>query len=112
MTKGELPYGNHGYDVICNRDFKIDIKSSATGNSGHWMFNIKKNADTDYFLCIAFESRDDLHNPSYLWMIPCNKINHLMGFKISKSATDKWNEYELPLDKLSVCCNTMKAKHL
>ena len=62
-----MPRGNHGFDVICNHDYKIDIKASATGDKlGYWMFQIRKNQITDYFLCIAFNSRDDLYNPVHL----------------------------------------------
>lgn len=64
-----MPHGNHGFDFICNRDMKIDVKSSATGYKGYWMFYIAKNQIADYFLCIAFEDREDL-NPAYLWLIP------------------------------------------
>ena len=101
-----MPIQNPGYDVICNRDFLIDIKSSATGDKGHWMFNINKNQIADYFLCIAFNNRDDLHNPVHLWMIPGNIVNHLTGLGINKSRLDKWQQYELPLDKLISCCNS------
>ena len=104
-----MPYGNHGYDIICNREKMIDIKSCATGdNLGYWMFTIKKNKITDYFLCIAFDNRNDLYNPAHLWMIPSHVVNHLVGLKISKSTIDKWQQYELPLDKLQTCCKSLK----
>lgn len=106
-----MPYANHGFDIICNKDFMIDVKSSATGDKrGYWIFNIKKNQIADYFLCIAFESRDDLHNPSHLWMIPGHIINHLSKLKISKSTIDKWQQYELSLNKLVACCDNFKER--
>lgn len=102
-----MPYGNHGFDVICNRDFRIDIKSSATGYKGYWSFNIKKNQTAGYFLCLAFESREDLHNPIHLWMIPGHIVNHLSALQISKSTLYKWQQYELSLYKLAACCDNL-----
>ena len=105
-----MPYGNHGFDIICNRDFMIDIKSSATGDKlGYWTFRIKQNQMADYFLCIAFNNRDDLYNPAHLWMIPGRDVNHLTGLQISKTTVDKWCKYELSLDKLLSCCNNMRG---
>lgn len=103
-----MPRGNHGYDVICNRDFKIDIKASASGDKGYWYFNIKKNKVADYFLCIAFESRDDLFNPVHLWMIPGHVVNHVTGTRISKFNVAAWSKYELSLYKLVSCCDTIR----
>lgn len=103
-----MPYGNHGFDVICNRDFKIDIKSSAIGDKyGYWLFIINKNQIADYFLCLAFNSRNDLYNPVHLWLIPGHIINHLSVLSIRKGTLDKWSKYELPLDKLIACCDTL-----
>lgn len=102
-----MPYSNHGFDIICNHNKKIDIKSSATGYKGYWSFAINKNQVADYFLCIAFDNRDDL-NPVHLWLIPGNVINHLILAQISKSTLEKWSKYEQPLDKVIVCCDQMK----
>lgn len=103
-----MPINNHGYDIICNRDFKIDIKSSAIGDKrGRWEFRINKNQTADHFLCIAFNSRDDLKNPVHLWMIPGHVVNHMTTICISKSTLDKWSEYKLSLDKLEACCNDL-----
>lgn len=44
-----MSFGNHGFDFICNQNFKIDAKSSATGHNGYWRFNINKNSIADYF---------------------------------------------------------------
>jgi hypothetical protein len=102
-----MPSGNRGYDFICNHGKKIDVKSSATGHKGRWMFTINKNQIADYFLCLAFESRDDLYNPVHLWMIPGHIINHKPSVSIGKTTIDKWSKYELPLNNLVVCCNNL-----
>lgn len=103
-----MPPNNRGFDVICNREKRIDIKSSAIGDKyGYWKFNIRKNQIADYFLCIAFNNRNELYNPAHLWLIPGNVINHLIGIDIHKSKLDKWHKYSLPLDKLVSCCNSI-----
>lgn len=103
-----MPLNNHGYDIICNQDKKIDIKSSATGYKSKWMFNIKKNIIADYFLLIAFDNRNDL-NPVHLWLIPGEDINYLAGIEIRKDRLAKWIKYEQPLDRVVVCCDKMKG---
>ena len=104
-----MPQQNHGYDIICNQDKKIDIKSSATGYKDNWHFNIWRNKIADYFLCIAFDNREDL-NPVHLWLIPGEDINHLTGIEILKSKLSKWSKYEQPIDKVITCCNEMKGE--
>lgn len=104
-----MPSGNHGYDFICNNDKKIDVKSSATENkNGYWHFNIEKNQIADYFLFLAFNNRKDL-DPVYLWLIPGHIVNHRVGIDIRKSTFNKWSQYELPLDKVILCCDKMRT---
>lgn len=108
-----MPHGNHGYDFICIRDKKIDVKSSATGDKiGRWGFNICKNRIANIFLCIAFNSRNDLHIPIHLWMIPGHAINHLTNLKISKTTVEKWAQYELPIDEIASCCDKLKTNEM
>lgn len=103
-----MPYANSGYDFICNRNLKIDVKSAATGdrNSG-WFFNIEWNKIADYFLLLAFNNRNDLI-PEHLWLIPGEDINHRKGISISKSTISKWAKYEQSIDKVIACCNQMR----
>ena len=112
----EMPYGNAGFDFKCNKDMKIDVKSSVLhfdkrrlNDKGNWAFSIKKNIIANYFLCIAFDNRINL-NPQHLWLIPAEKINHLSGLGISKLQTQKWSKYEKSLDKTLECCNELKDK--
>ena len=74
-----MKFGNVGYDYVCERGYKIDVKLSClhkqeSGNK-FWSFRIKKNTISDFFLCLAFDNRTDL-NPRYLWLIPGNIINN------------------------------------
>ena len=107
----QMPYGNRGYDFICNRGKKIDVKSSALHKrekqADHWQFIIKKNTTADYFMCLAFDNRDDL-NPLHIWMIPGNTVNDKTGISITKSTIDKWDEYRIPIDKTITCCDKLK----
>ena len=73
------------------------------------VFNIHQNQIADYFLCLAFDNRQQL-NPMHIWLIPSRKINNLKTLTISESRLDKWSQYELidKLDKVIGCCNIMK----
>jgi len=108
-----MPNNNPGYDFRCSKDYLVDVKSSCMhvreGRSDSWSFHICKNKIADYFLCIAFDSRADL-NPEYIWLIPGERINHLMNASISISAIHKWDEYKLDIDKVVDCCNSLKAQ--
>ena len=106
-----MPYDNEGYDFICGKGYKIDVKSACLGyKMRHWRFNTKQNTIADHFLCLAFDNRDDL-NPVHLWLIPSEVVSHLKGLSISKGTVDKWKQYELTdkLDRVIKCCNTMKS---
>ena len=102
-----MPMHNPGYDFICNRGKRIDVKSACLVKRKYWMFSIKRNAVPDYFLCIAFDNREDL-NPVHIWLIPGNEINHLMGTTICPSTIHKWDQYRLDISKVVSCCDTMK----
>lgn len=102
-----MPYGHPGYDFICNNGWKIDAKSSATGDKGRWTFRIDHNIIADYFFCVAYDNREDL-NIIHIWLLPGDKFNHLVSATISKSTIDKWAEYEKPIDKAIICCDSMK----
>lgn len=110
-----MPHDNPGYDFICKKGFKIDVKSSCLyyGKIGnpHWMFRIDHNNTTDYFLCISFDDRTNL-TPLHVWLIPGNIINKKSGLTItdSQNSLSKWSQYEKPLDKVNVCCSIMKAE--
>lgn len=108
-----MPYGNKKYDFICNHGKKIDVKSAClptvSNAKQRWLFSINYNTVADYFLCIAFDNREDL-NPLHLWLIPGKTINHLTGAVISKSTVAKWNKYELDLTETVKCCTTLKSQ--
>lgn len=106
-----MPYGNSGFDFICGRGYKVDVKSATRRKNRpiEWDFCIRQNKIADYFLCLAFDNRNDL-NPVHVWMIPGNVINNYVTMSISESRLDKWLQWERPIDKVVTCCNKMKAK--
>lgn len=106
-----MPYNNHGYDFICNRNMKIDAKSSTMGKDGGWMFSINKNTIADYFICIAWDNRINL-NILHIWLIPGKDVNHRVTIYVKKSTITKWEKYEQPIDKAILCCNEMKENDL
>jgi len=106
-----MPYGTPGFDFICRKGYKIDVKSSCkikNGTAIRWKFYIRNNKTPDYFLLIAFDNRDDL-NPEHVWLIPGNVLNTKTGVTISSSTLDKWKQYEKPIDDVLICCNKLKA---
>jgi hypothetical protein len=108
-----MPNNNPGYDIACNKNKRIDVKSSCihifskTGMG--WIFHINKNKTADCFLCIAFDNREDL-NILHLWIIPGNVLNHLTGTSISVNTLDKWKKWEKPIDEAVCYCNEAKKK--
>jgi hypothetical protein len=106
-----MPENNRSFDFICGKGFKIDVKSSCRGHyknrNDRWNFTIKNNKVADYFLLLAFDSREDL-NPEFVWLVPGHVINDKFAINISVTTTDKWKEYEKSIDKVTICCNKMK----
>ena len=105
------PNNTPGFDFICGRGFKVDVKSSCTRIeprcSNSWNFHIRKNKIADYFLCLAFDNREDL-NPMHIWLIPGEAVNYQTGASIAESRITKWDEYKLDISKTIICCNNMK----
>lgn len=103
-----MPTNNRGYDFICGKGYKIDVKSSTIHKKRtYWQFHVDRNVVADYFLCIAFDNRDDL-NPLHLWLVPGNVINKFRGVSIHPTTIQKWDEYMLDIDSVIKCCDTMK----
>lgn len=110
-----MPRCNPGYDFICGRGFKIDVKSACRRLNSEklpcWYFNIKQNKIADYFLCLAFNDRDHL-TPLHVWLIQAPDINMRDGLFIFDRPRSilKWSKYERPLDRVLFCCETLRAE--
>ena len=102
-----MPVGYPGYDFICNKNMKIDAKSSCLNASGRWIFAINRNTEADYFLCVAYDDREHL-NILHVWMIPGKDVNDHQSISIRPSNVHKWDKYIYDIEGFSACCNTMK----
>jgi len=103
-----MPMNNPGFDFICNRGKKIDVKSSCTRKDHGWDFRIKRNPIADYFLCLAFDNRDAL-NPLHVWLLPANQFNQFVGISIRPSTLNKWAMYKLSMTQIITCCDTIRG---
>ena len=104
-----MTYGNKGFDFICNKGFKVDSKASTKHKKyNSWTFSIKQNKIPDYFICLAFDNRNDI-NPLYAWLIPGSIINEKTRHVISESTMNKYNKYKLDINKIIKCCNKIKG---
>ena len=108
-----MPANNPGYDFICGRGFKIDVKSGCLtkrkDRRPDWTFVVSKNKVADYFLCLAFDDRESL-DPQHVWLIPGNVVNGQRTITIgncSKSIA-RFAKYEKPVDKVIACCNVLR----
>lgn len=123
----KMPMKNQGYDFVCGKGFKIDVKSGVLqykkDGSVIWYFHTKKNIIADYFLFIAFDNRTDL-NPCHIWLIegnepvyvppskrlrrPCD-VTAIVIYNTPKSL-NAYKSYELTnkLNEVISCCNIFK----
>lgn len=107
----QMPFGNRGFDFICNHGKMVDVKSACAQHrptrSTQWTFAINNNKIPDHFLCLAFDNRKDL-NPLHLWLIPGVVVNHLITASISTTTTNKWDKYRIDIAKVVKCCDVLK----
>lgn len=112
----KMPYGNPGFDFVCNKGYKIDVKSSILrdnfNRTPRWGFTINKNKTADYFLLLAFNDRKNLV-PKHIWLVPGKEINNKVDVSITNKLEflEKWKQYELDdkLEKVITCCNKIKS---
>ena len=110
-----MPNNNTGYDIICNRGKKIDVKSGCITFSdknkkySRWLFTINNNEVADFFILVAFDNLIDL-NPLYLWMIPGKELNDQGKASVSHSTIHKWSQWERDIEDAQICCNEMKQQ--
>lgn len=106
-----MPHDNKGYDIICNKGMKIDVKTSCLSQyktGVHWVFSIGRNKIADYFICVAFDNRTDL-NPIHMWMIPGDVLNEIKSTtSISPNTVHKWSQWEKDINDAQLCCTAMK----
>lgn len=109
-----MPNGNPGYDYVCPKGYKIDVKSGCKQCYNYvtdsWYFSINKNKAPSFFLCIAWDNRESL-NPAHLWLIPGWLVNEKTGFRITDSpkVLARWSQYERPLENVLECCSKLRV---
>lgn len=105
-----MPNGNTGYDIICNKGKKIDVKTACITldrASLHWQFRIDYNITADFFILVAFDNLTDL-NPLHMWMIPGEEINHRASIQMYPSTIYKWDKWKRDINDAQICCAELK----
>ena len=109
-----MPPNNPGYDFLCSKGFKIDVKSGCRQSYDNrridrWTFVINHNKIADYFLCLAFDNRTNL-NPEHVWLIPKELVSekHAVIIYDNRNGLSKWSAYEKPIDRVLDCCKSLK----
>lgn len=109
-----MPYFNPGYDIICPKGYKIDVKSTVLSRYNTFGFAINKNKIADYFVLVAFNNIIELA-PIHLWVVKSDEnidgkmVNQLYKLAIinEQRYIDKYSKYE-KLDKLDILKNLCK----
>lgn len=108
----KMPITNPGFDYVCSRGYKIDVKSSIIsrldkhGKGGRWKFQ-GINDIADYFFCIGFDNRDDL-NVIKVWLFPKSVVSGIRTITISLSKLKKFEQYELNSESARILCENRK----
>jgi len=117
-----MSINNRGYDFICKKGYKIDVKSATLGNSpntdNRWYFSINYNDIADYFLLIGFDNRESLE-PMHIWLFRKDDMMRGKPFYMRKGFTmvddpvtlEIYSIWEMTskLDKMKECCNKLKS---
>jgi hypothetical protein len=110
-TTTRMPYGNPGYDFICGKGFKVDVKAACRRHRQHcpdrWIFHIKKNIAADFFACFAMDNRKSL-NPEHFWLFPADVVNQKHSLTIFEDQLGHWKSYEQPLGHVLQGCTALK----
>lgn len=110
-----MPMGNPGYDFICPKGNKIDVKCSCLNKPNRgaplWRFHVGRNKIADYFLCLAFDDRKSLE-PQHLWLVPNRATNDKTAIAIFKTdkSISKWSGFEKPIDRVASLCDIMRSE--
>lgn len=116
----KMPYANIGFDVVCPKGYKIDVKSTVLNKYNTFNFHINQNNIADYFILIGFNNIIELE-PIYMWIIKSTEdisgcpIKNLEGLAILNEPDylDIYKKYENPdkLKELKCVCNIFDAKN-
>jgi len=112
-----MPPNNPGFDFICGKGKKVDVKSSSLHSYNGWSFCIDNNEIAQQFLLLVFGERpeDDKNlKPMQLWLIPNDAIIRgkefwdRTGIQINNTPPGlrEFEKYELKegLEHIIECC--------
>lgn len=102
-----MPRSERGYDIVCNKGKKIDVKMSCATlkkNSKNQSFNFKieKNKTADHFILIALDNGNDI-NILNLWIVPAHEINNKSNITTSIKTMHKWDKWKRDNVELKIC---------
>lgn len=115
----KMKRNNPGYDIICPRGYKLDVKTSVLSRFNTLLFKIDKNQIADYFILVAFDNVIDL-KPINVWVLKSDdtlrdrfikNIDHISIFNDPKSRKllDKFSRID-KLEELKKVCEEF-SKH-
>ena len=109
----KMKRNNPGYDIICPKSYKLDVKASVLSRFNTLLFKIKKNQIADYFILVAFDNVINL-KPLHVWIMKSDDtlrgrrikdIDHIYIFNDPKSRKllDKFSAID-KLEELKKIC--------
>jgi hypothetical protein len=114
-----MSYHNPGYDVICPKGYKIDVKATVLSRYNAFSFGIQQNKIADYFALVGFNNIIELE-PLHIWIIKNDTDIHgrplkeLCALKIidEPQYIQEYCKYEKfdKLDMLKNVCKEFDAK--
>lgn len=105
---------NQGYDIICPKGYKTDVKATVLNRYNEFNFAINKNKIADYFVLVAFNNIIELE-PLHIWTVrgddniyghPIREISRLVILN-EPLQIHRYHKYE-KLDKLETLKNICK----
>ena len=106
-----MPRNRRGYDIVCNKGKKIDVKISCAtfkenSENQSFHFRIEKNKIADYFILIALDNGNDL-NILNLWIVPGHEVNNKSNITTSLKTMHKWNKWKRDIKEIKICQNVV-----
>jgi hypothetical protein len=117
-----MPHNNKGYDMVCGRGYKVDVKAACIFTKTYqyktpklvngWFFRIRRNEIADYVVCIGFNNDRERLEVLRAWVIPGRLVRGMTTIHISAdtSKVHKWDKYEYPIEKIRDICMTKKGE--
>lgn len=111
-----MPYNNIGYDIICPKGYKMDVKATVLSRYNIFNFHISRNMIADYFILVAFNNIIELE-PLHLWIIGGNEAGlrdlNMLCIRNESDHLSKYQKYEKidKMEKLRSICEIFNTKN-